>query len=106
MHTICPHCGKEIELVGAKELKDDFGLGPNSVQHARDRGRFPNPWLSFGNRKVYLRDTISAYIEDKSRAKIEATVHELVGAISNLPAEEQAEARRLLLGNLNEKKAS
>jgi hypothetical protein len=103
MEVKCPHCGKTIDLVGAKELKEDFGLGPNSVQHARSRGRFPAPWLSFGNRQIFLRDVIRGYVEERSRATIERSLDELLPAASRLSDKERQEALRLLEERLGAK---
>ena len=96
MDIKCPHCGKRIDLVGAKELKDDFDLGPNAVTHARERKRFPAPWIEFGNRHVYLRSDIERYVEDRSRATVEATVGQLTAALENLPPAERTKAKKML----------
>lgn len=85
MTATCPHCKKPIELVGAAELKDEFGLGPNSVQHLRDKGRFPEPWLSFGNRNIWLRETIENFVEERRTTKLEDTITELMKALKDLP---------------------
>lgn len=104
METVCPHCGKTIELVGASELKTDYEISSNFVQHQRSRGRFPVPWLSFGNRNIWLRDTISEYIEQRSRATIESTVKGLVGALGNLPDDEKEAALKILEEELGGRK--
>lgn len=85
MSTTCPHCGKDIQLIGAAELKEEFGLGPNTVQHARDKGRFPEPWLSFGNRNIWLRETIEEYVKSRKETQIESTIAELMKALDGLP---------------------
>lgn len=100
IEVTCPHCKKTIELVGSKELDEEFGLGPNTVQHARDKGKFPDPWMSFQNRNVYLRSIIESYIEERSRAKLQSTVEELTKAFHNLSLEEQIEAREILEARL------
>jgi hypothetical protein len=64
----CPNCGKEISLIGAGELKDEMGIGPNTIQHAREKGTFPQPWLSFANRNIYLRSDA----EEFNRVRLEA----------------------------------
>ena len=85
MTPTCPHCGKDIELVGAAELKDEFGLGPNTVQHARDKGRFPEPWISFGNRNIWLRSVISEYVQKRKNGELEQTITELMKSLQELP---------------------
>jgi hypothetical protein len=85
MEPKCPNCGKAIRLVGAAELKDEFGLGPNTVQHARDRGKFPAPWLSFGNRNIWLRNVIEKYVRDKKETQIESALTELMKSLDGLP---------------------
>lgn len=96
MTVTCPHCKKEIDLVGAKELKDDYGLSPNTVQHARDRGNFPESFMSFGNRNLWLRETIQGYMEERSRSRVESHVTELMRALEHMPADAREEARALL----------
>lgn len=96
MQVKCPHCAKDIDLVGARELKDEYGLGPNTVQHARERGKFPDPYLSFGNRNIWLRDSVQSYVEDRSKAKVESTVTDLLKALETLPEGSRKEARALL----------
>lgn len=96
MQVECPNCHKPIDLVGPKELKEDFGIGPNSVQHARDKGKFPAPWLSFPNRNIWVRQMIEAYVEERSRARLESTVAELTKALEGLPAVERRQAKRML----------
>lgn len=96
MDVTCPNCGKGIHLVGAKELKEEFSLGPNSVAHARERGRFPMPWLSFQNRNIWIREEIEEYIRERSAARVEQTVDELLRALDHLPADARREAQRRL----------
>ena len=97
MSTIkCPHCGKPIELVGQKELSEDYGMGPNPVAHARTQGVFPIPILSFGNRNMWLREDIENYIESKSRERIAKLVEDFEQTIAVLPAKEQEKAREML----------
>lgn len=50
MDASCPHCKKDIDIVGATETQAAFGLTPNMVQHAIFRKRFPEPWLKFNSR--------------------------------------------------------
>lgn len=96
MDVRCPNCGKDIHLVGARELKEDYGISSNSVQHARERGKFPEPWLSFANRNIWVRDVIDSYVTERSQERVETTVKDLLKALDHLPAEAVAEARRQL----------
>lgn len=96
MEVKCPNCGKDIHIIGAKELKDEYGLGANAVAHARERGKFPIPWLSFGNRNLYVRAEVDGYVEERSRGRVEATITELLNSIDRLPEDEQAAARHEL----------
>jgi hypothetical protein len=99
MTTItCPHCGKPIELVGQRELSEDYGIGPNPVQHARSLGVFPMPVLQFGNRNMWLRGDIEAYIEEKNRERIAKLVKDFEQTIAVLPEDEQEQAREMLVG--------
>ena len=93
----CPHCGKPIELVGQKELSEDYGIGPNPVAHARSLGLFPLPVLSFGNRNMWLKGDIEAYIEGRSREKIAKLVEDFEQAIAILPETEREQAREMML---------
>lgn len=92
----CPHCGTNIDLVGQRELSEDYGLGPNPVQHARASGTFPIPVLEFGNRNMWLKKDIEAYIEDRSRERIAKLVKDFEQTISVLPDKEREQARKLL----------
>jgi hypothetical protein len=92
----CPNCGEPIDLVGASDLKSDYGLSANSVQHARERGQFPEPYLSFNNRHIWLRADVQAYLEARSKAKLDRTVEELSQTFAKLSPAEKTEARKLL----------
>ena len=97
MSTIdCPHCGKPIELVGQKELSEDYGIGPNPVAHARSLGVFPMPVLQFGNRNMWLREDIETYVEEKSRERISKLVQEFEQTIAVLPEDQREQARKML----------
>lgn len=93
---VCPHCGKPIELVGQKELSEEYGIGPNPVQHARSLGMFPVPVLEFGNRNMWLRSQIEEYIEERSREKIAKLVQDFEQTIATLPAADREQAIEML----------
>lgn len=92
----CPHCGKAIQLVGQKELSEDYSIGPNPVAHARSLGIFPTPVLSFGNRNMWLREQIDAYIEERSRERIAKLVEDFEQTIAVLPESQREQAREML----------
>ena len=94
----CPHCGKPIELVGQKELSEEYGIGPNPVQHARSLGMFPTPVLSFGNRNMWFRSQIDEYVEERNKEKIAKLVEDFEQTISGLPASQQEQARKMAFG--------
>lgn len=104
MDVKCPNCGKDIHLVGARELKNEYGIGPNSVQHAREKGRFPEPWLSFANRNIWIRRDIDAYVKERSQSRVEMTVKELLKALDHLPPSAREAARKELDAGLAAKK--
>ena len=85
MKAKCPNCGKDIDLVGAKELSDDYGINANSLQYARDSGKFPEPWVSFGNRNVWLREDVEKFVSERGKEKVESTVRDLLKTLENLP---------------------
>lgn len=95
----CPHCGEPIDLIGQKELKDEYGLGPNPVAHARSLGTFPIPVLEFGNRNMWLREQINEYVESRTQDKISRLVEDFEQTIASLDEKERAKARELLLAS-------
>lgn len=86
---VCPHCGKDVDLVGQRELTEEYGMGPNPVAHARQLGLFPLPVLSFGNRNMWLRQDIDNYVEERSRERIAKLVEDFEKTISVLPDSEK-----------------
>jgi hypothetical protein len=94
--TTCPHCGETIELVGAQELKQDFGLTDNMLQYAQKRGKMPRPWLKFNNRGVWLRRDAEAFISERNREKIKTAAATLSKSMTGLSREEQEEMLRIL----------
>lgn len=96
---VCPHCSKPIDLMGAKELSEEFGLGPNSVIHARKRGDFPDPFLSFGNRKLYLRSEVEAWVTEHRPMKPAPPAilaKQLAALLETMPTEERQELQKLI----------
>lgn len=95
----CPHCGKNIGLLSAGDMQEEYGITPNVLQHAKETGNFPEPWISFGNRAVYLRADIASYSKNRARAKTEKTVAELKALLEALPESERDEALHSLTGD-------
>ena len=100
----CPHCGKPIELVGQKELSEEYGIGPNPVQHARTLGLFPTPVLAFGNRNMWFKTQIDEYVEARSQERIEKLVAEFERTLETLPASERTLAAKQAAERLAGKK--
>lgn len=92
----CPHCNTEIELLGPKELKDEYGLGPNPVAYRREHKGFPEPVLSFNNRHIYLRDEVEAWIQEDAKGKIEKFVANMQETLAALPEAEREAAVKML----------
>lgn len=95
----CPHCGKDIELIGQKELSEEYNLGPNPVAAQRAQGVFPEPVLSFGNRNMWLRSEIDVYVEQRAQERIAKLVEDFDRTIAELPEVEQKRARKMLVEN-------
>lgn len=100
----CPHCGEDIELVGQRELSDHYSMGPNPVAHARSLGIFPLPVLSFGNRNMWLKSDIDAYVEKRTRENVSKLVASLEDELRRLPEPERKLARELLTNAAGKKR--
>jgi len=97
----CPNCGESIGLVEPKDLKEDYGLGPNSKARlgmGKDGSTFPMPILKFPNRSIWLRSDIDKYMEEQNRERISKSVREIEDAIAHLPKGEQDQVRKMLAG--------
>jgi hypothetical protein len=80
MTVKCPHCGNPIEVLAPKEM-NELGINSNKRQYRkRNDESFPDPWMSFENRDVWLRDDITLYL---SRKKLEGvkTLSETIGSM-------------------------
>jgi hypothetical protein len=82
MQATCPHCGKDIEFLSPRELRDEFGINSNKSQYAKSKGRFPEPWISFNNRDLYLREDITLYASRGSAEAVEKAVETLKTRLS------------------------
>ena len=95
MEAKCPHCGKDIVIIGAGELDSEYGLTGNRLQYLRDNGKFPEPWLSFGNRKLYLKSDVDAFREEQAQENAGKTAEALQAILDSLPP---GEAKKVLEG--------
>src|SRR5262249_15966118 len=101
----CPHCKKPIELIGQKELTEEYGLGPNPVAHLRSLGSFPEPALSFGNRNMWYREVIEEFMEVRRQTKVAQLVEDMRETLAALPETERDEALKMLDTGTPRKKA-
>lgn len=92
----CPHCGKAVELVGQKDLAEEYGMGPNHVVAREKRGEFPIPVLHFGNRKEWLKQDIERYIEERERKNVTERVETLQRSLAVLSERERQQVIKLL----------
>lgn len=88
MNVTCPHCGKPIDVVSARELADEFGINSNRLQHAKSKSRFPEPWISFPNRDIWIRDDIVAYVSRDAVKAAEGAVDTLKHILAAASPEE------------------
>lgn len=91
----CPHCGKDVELIGQKELTEEYGIGPNPVAKRLQEGSMPQPALVFENRRLWLRSDMEEYRERALQERIEKLVADLDRTIDTLPEEERKRARQM-----------
>jgi hypothetical protein len=97
MKATCPHCGKELDLVGKKELEaEPFNLTVNQQQFLRDQGKFPPPWLKLENRYIYLRSDMEKFLAAGVKEKAEAAVEDLMKSLSGVSEEQREETLKML----------
>lgn len=89
----CPHCGKGIDVVSAKDLEAEYSISPNALQHARERDSFPPPWLEFANRNIWLKGDIDSYAAERTQERVQKRVEELTKLLDGVP---EAERKRVL----------
>jgi hypothetical protein len=92
----CPHCSQTIDLVGTRELRDEFGLSPNIIQHLRGQGQLPKPWLALGNRYLYLRPDVEGYMVSRRQARAAAIAKDLAEKLAHLPQDQVDEIMRMM----------
>jgi hypothetical protein len=88
MEAKCPHCGKNIELIGAAGLDKDYGLNGNKLQYLRDSGKFPEPWIKLENRNIYLKSDVDAFRAEQGRENAGKVSKTLRDILEGLPPEE------------------
>jgi hypothetical protein len=94
MEAKCPHCGKNIELIGAAGLDKDYGLNGNKLQYLRDSGKFPEPWIKLENRNIYLRSDVDAFRAEQAQENAGKTAEALQAILDSLPPDEAKEVLR------------
>lgn len=85
----CPHCGKDINVVTAGDLEKDYSISNNALQHAREKEQFPEPWLEFPNRNIWLRDAIESYAASRTQERVSKRVEELHKLLGSMSDEER-----------------
>ena len=101
MHIECPHCGKDIQLIGTVGIKQEFGLGPNAIETRRQDGRFPDPVLDLGNRLLFIRSAVEDAIALEQESKIVELVQGIESSLARLPKEKREKAKQLLAKQLD-----
>jgi hypothetical protein len=96
MEAKCPHCGKNIELIGAAGLDKDYGLNGNKLQYLRDSGKFPEPWIKLENRNIYLKSDVDAFRAEQAQEGAEKAVETLQALLDALPPDEAKKALEAL----------
>lgn len=98
----CTHCGKEIELVGPGDLKENYEMGPNHVTRLRSLGVFPMPVLALGNRNIYLKHDIDEYVKEDQRERLVRAAKSIGETTSGFSDEERKQILDLLANELSE----
>lgn len=101
MELKCPHCGKDIQLIGSVGIKDEFGLGPNAIESRRKSGDFPEPVLDLTNRLLWFRQEVEAAMAREAESKIVDFVQQLERSLASLPEDERERAREMLAKELD-----
>jgi hypothetical protein len=83
-------------VVGTRELVNEFGLSPNTVQHLRGQGQLPKPWLALGNRYLYLRPDVGGYMVGRRQARAAAIAKDLAENLAHLPQHQVDEIMRMM----------
>lgn len=104
-HIGCPHCGKDIELIGVADIKEKFGWGPNKIAALRSKGVFPTPALGGPSpQKFYwLAGDLEIFAAKEVDERIAKYVEELQHTIESRSEEEQELIRKRLAAELDGK---
>lgn len=93
MNIECPHCHKNIELMGAGEIKQEFRVPPNTLAKDEKEGLVA-PVIKLPNRFLYLRDAVLDYVQAKNLKEIDRRVGPIAANLLKMPPSEQAAAVR------------
>jgi hypothetical protein len=91
METKCPHCRKAIEVLSPAEMQEKYGLNSNKRMYAKEKGRFPEPWLSLGGSPkpdLYLKSDIDDYMHGLSKRNAEKGMEMMKAFLDTLSPEE------------------
>lgn len=61
----------EIDLVGIAELEERYDISPHTVNHGVTKGTFPEPSARIGDYRVWLREVIENYVEERAQKRVE-----------------------------------
>lgn len=100
MDVKCPHCEKAIELVGSTEIEREFGLNSNQIQYRQRRQEFPEPWLKFGNRTIWLKRDIESLEAERRKRELDEATNKVREALASVTLTD--EERQLLLKQITD----
>jgi hypothetical protein len=93
----CPHCGETIEVVSSKDLYERYNITPNALQHAREKDAFPDAWLEFPKRNVWLKADIDAFASQRAEQRVEKSIEEMTKLLDGVELPE--DRRKALLAS-------
>lgn len=94
---VCPHCSKDIDLVGTKEGAAILGVSTSTFQGFRERDDFPKPRAVLGQGGLWLRQDLLDWQERRKHATVEKLVLSLEQQLADLPeGDRQVLVERLL----------
>lgn len=99
MKVTCPH-SHEFEILSNEGLIE-LGITPNVRARAAERGEFPQPWVEFPNRHVWLKEEVLDYLTSQSLRETERVVDPMLDRLMRLPEERRDEALEALREKLN-----
>jgi hypothetical protein len=97
----CPHCDRDIELVDTRVFEEEYGLGPNVLTLARQKGELPEP--AFGGpspQKFYwTRQQADEFAEERRQKRLAKLLEGVQSTLDELPEAEREEAIKMLAGD-------